>query len=149
MWKTAYSVRYSPLWALRLAGWQSGSMTPPVLPITSGSLPSAIPSAPPLMPPPPRQSVSTMLVRLSYAISVRNWMSSDPGSTEQNEDCLERERTAADVARGLEEVVRLNRAQFEAFAAIRRDIEDLTERIKSGNLLLLPRSPHPRKRTRP
>jgi hypothetical protein len=148
MWKTASSERYSRLWGLRLAGWQSGSTIAPVPLITSASLPNATPYAPPPMPRPSRRSVSSMLVRLSYAISGRNWMTSDPESNTPNGQDTDTERSVADVARGLEEVVRLNRMQFEAFAALRRDLEQLTERVKGGNLLLLPRAPHPRKRTR-
>jgi hypothetical protein len=149
MWKTESSGRYSRLWGLRLAGWQSGSTIAPVPLITSASLPSGTRSAPPPMPPRKKPSVFTMLVRWSYAISGRNWMTSDLESNTPNGPDTDTERSAADVARGLEEVVKLNRLQFEAFAALRRDLEHLTERVRQGNLLLLPRSPHPRKRKHP
>jgi hypothetical protein len=152
MWKTASSERYSRLWGLRLAGWQSGSTIAPVPLITSASLPSGIPYVPPPMPPPRRPSGSTMLVRLNSVIFGHGSTSLSQRSNAPNGEAHDDERTADDIARGLEEVVRLNRVQFEAFAVIRRDLEDLTKRIKGGNLLLLPRSPHPRsaprKRTR-
>jgi hypothetical protein len=148
MWKTESSERYSPLWGLRSVGSPNAYTIAPVLLITSASLPNGTPYAPPPMPRPSRRSVFTMLVRLSYAISGRNWMTSGRGSNTPNGQDTDTERSAADVARGLEEVVRLNRMQFEAFAALRRDLEQLTERVKGGNLLLLPRAPHPRKRTR-
>ncbi len=88
-----------------------------------------------------------MLGRLSWLIFGGNWMSSGRGSNPPSTDD-DTERTAADVARGLEEVVRLNRLQFEAFADIRRDLQHLTERIKEGELLLLPRAHRPSARTR-
>lgn len=84
-----------------------------------------------------------MLGKLSCMIFGLNWMSSGPESNAPNDEQPDQERTAADIASGLEEVVRLNRLQFEAFQDIKADLVSLTERIKSGRLLLLPRAHRP------
>ena len=75
-------------------------------------------------------------------------MNSGPGSNMPNSEQDDTERTVEDVAQGLNEVVRLNRLQFEAFADIRRDLQHLTQRIKEGELLLLPSAHRPSARTR-
>lgn len=144
MWTTLRLALSSRRCFLLSPGLPSVSTIALALPTMSDWSLSATRYAPPPMPRPSRRSVSTMLGKLSCVIFGINWMSSgDPSNTPSDPRTAD-ERTADDLARGLEEVVRLNRLQFEAFTDIRKDLQDLTERIKGGNLLLLPRMHQPR-----
>lgn len=146
MWRTQVAASHgesSVLWAGLFPGSLNDFTTAPGRPIISDWSLNATRYAPPLMPRPLRPNGSTMREKLRSLISGGNWMNSDDPSNTPNDDQPEIERSAADVAKGLEEVVHLNRQQFEAFTAIRKDLADLTQRIKGGNLLLLPRTTKP------